>query len=369
MQPAIVHEPIHRRSQPLLSQVAFSRQMPEDDLPPVYSVVRIADPQPHPQEERMGLQQAAVERISDDDAATRHSSFKVHDFIHKTPGEDSRSVTAVKQATRLRVTRASLRKELDELNENANRLRMQGDPVSNAVLKDLAPLDHDLKLFASQGRLSDELIDTTTCIEVPAYLQGGIIALWLLFAGFDYCMRNVIGTEKHGDGVVCCLCVNASRWTMQVHWYTIAAILVWVLVLNGSWAYMCYSGTAQELMSYLGMYTFLALVILGGIFIMIMELYIRYLHPNVQKMQKLESHVTDLVGLLNVKYGARLTRAKEKANQRAATAGDATDDLTDWLGITEASSDDDVSCWTGCKAAGPGVKKKNKNQQDPMSRA
>jgi len=363
-----------QRSQPLFNQIALSRAMPEDDMPPVYSVVRIADPQPHPQEERMRLQQAAVARISDDDAANRHSSFSIHDresqeVIRKRPEKESPPVTAVKQSTRLRVSRSSLRKELDELNEDANRLKMQGDPLSNAVLQDLAPLDRDLRLVGGQGRLSLSLetISTTTCIAVPAYAQAGVIALWLLFAGFDYFMRNVIKTERHGEGMGCCICVNISRWTMSIHWYTIVGVLLWVLVLNSSWAYMCYSGAAQELLSVIAAYAFTALAIVGGVFILIMQLYFRYVHENVQKMQRLETSVTDLVGLLSVKYGKQLKQAQEKTKEHVAKVGDVTDDFTDFLGITEASSEEDVSCWNGCKAAGPGAKKKK--AKDPMSRA
>jgi len=249
--------------------------------------------------------------------------------------------------------RASLRQELEQLNADANTLQLKGDPVAEAVLRDLKPVGGDLQLIGSQAKSKTGfVIDSTVCIAAPVSVQAIVLAVLLIFAAVDRFSKDSIDGEIHRSSWTCGCCLHIARFIVQIQWHTIAFGVFYLLVMDGTWAVMCMNGTASDYLSTVGIYAYLAFAIFGLVFLFLSEIYLRCAEQ-ARRFERLSSNVSNLVGLLDVKYGKQLQKRKEAIAKTGHWAADKVDDLTDAMGITEASSEDDVSCWNGCRAPGP----------------
>lgn len=280
--------------------------------------------------------------------------------VHRLAKSDDEAIvriadeSALKKRNALRDARAQLRQDLEQINARANALKLNGDPVAAAVLRDLSPVRGDIQFIGSQAK--SWAIDTTTCIAAPLSAQAAVLAFLLVFAAIDHCSKSTVDGQMHQASWACGCCLHVSRCFTNLQGHTIAFFLVYLLVMDGTWAFMCQNGTAAEYLSTIGQYAFLAFAVFGLVFLFLSEIYSRCAE-RVERFEKLGSNVTHLVDLLDVKYGRQLKSQLRKQGQNARQArdwvADKVDDVGDAVGIGECSSSDDVSCWNGCRAPAP----------------
>jgi hypothetical protein len=134
-----------------------------------------------------------------------------------------------------------------------------------------------------------------------------------------------------------------------MNWHTGAFAVIFLIAVNGAWIYLCQTGTAQKYMEQVAFIAYIGFVFLGALTLLIMELFYRYGKERLDRVRELENKVEQLVALLDVKYGAAL----EKAKHGGHLLGDRLDDATDFMGLTEASSDDDVTCVEAVRCKAP----------------
>merc|ERR1719311_429931 len=94
----------------------------------------------------------------------------------------------------------------------------------------------------------------------------------------------------------------------------------------------------------------------------------------MEQVEFVADKVTYLVALLDVKYGkelgAKMAKVHELAHQHAGNALSKADDFTDFIGLTEFSSDDEVqtTIWNSCGRKNPASKADGEATQERHER-
>jgi len=292
--------------------------------------------------------------------------------------EQSTKASGQTEIRRLRNTRASLRHELEQLNKDANELKLSGDSVASTVLRDLKPVDNDLELVGVHAKSRASTFEVWMAVG-PIIFQ---VVLFLSFLVFKVLDHYVIGEDGIDDAATGCtqFIVYVARWLSEFSWTTIAALLLYLVILDAYWAYMCFSGLAEDSLNIILTYCYYALLFIGLFGIVGFEVYNRYLRRHMEQVEFVADKVTYLVALLEVKYakalGEKMLKVHELAHQHAGNALSKADDFTDFIGLTEFSSDDEAqgqtTIWNSCgrknpasKAAGESTEERNerKNQK------
>mmetsp|Transcript_13445 Transcript_13445/g.22136 ORF Transcript_13445/g.22136 Transcript_13445/m.22136 type:complete len:514 (+) Transcript_13445:105-1646(+) len=260
--------------------------------------------------------------------------------------------------------------ENDESVSSQRRLQYLEMPGVTAVDKDLVYHGH-LKnssgtKFLKRGSNSaltnfkNSFVSNEVCYFLPAGVQVGALAMLLLFYIIGSASTRIHDRTRKAveSSWTCSGCLCMGHCLVGMNWRTVLFGICLTIFANFVWVYMCYIGAAQQYMEQAAFFLYAFFVVMGAFTLLVMELYYRYGKERVDKVRDLENKVEELVKLLRVQYKQALDKGKDWG-----------DDVTDFLMITEASSDDDITCMEAIQCKGPSKreidpnKKKKKKEQ------
>lgn len=204
--------------------------------------------------------------------------------------------------------------------------------------------------------------------------EGLTIILCVCCAGAGYVADYSSDIEDYGDDFsvdipwYCDLCVDASQCCLGLvaRPQILCYMLVFVLVTNLMWQQLCALGVLDEYVHYLLLISFLAIVFCGvsSMICMCAKRKLKTL-PGVAEALQMQRNTAMISEFYQAQYGKKFYRTIKKTGQfteaevrdikqhmmnSGSYVREFTDDVTDFIGMTDASSESDVTAkdlWRG----------------------